>query len=89
MRKGSGIERELASRVDQKVLRLFKHVERMHEYCRVRKVLIAELSEGRVQGRQMSCWVDSVKVALGSRGMTVEVGRQFAKDKEWRALVHM
>ena len=33
--------------------------------------------------------MDGVKVALGSRGMTVEAARQSAKDrKEWRALVH-
>ena len=35
-------------------------------------------------------WMDGVKVALGNRGMTVEVVRQCAKDwKQWRALVHM
>ena len=31
-----------------------------------------------------------VKVAMGSRGVTVEAARQCAKDwREWRALVHM
>ena len=35
-------------------------------------------------------WMDSVKVALGNRGMMVEAARQCVKDrKEWRALVHM
>ena len=36
-------------------------------------------------------WMDSVKVALGNREMTVEAAeRQCANDrKEWRALVHM
>ena len=34
--------------------------------------------------------MDSMKVALGNRGMTVEALRQCAKDrKDWRALVHM
>ena len=34
--------------------------------------------------------MDSVKVALGGRSMTVEAARQSAKDKkEWKALVHM
>ena len=34
--------------------------------------------------------MDGVKVALGNRGMTVEAGRQCAKDrKEWRAKVYM
>ena len=31
-----------------------------------------------------------MKVALGNRGMTMEAGRQCAKDrKEWRALIQM
>ena len=51
---------------------------------------IAEVSGGRVRGRQRLSWTDGVKVALGNRGMTVEAARQRAKDrKEWRALVHM
>ena len=55
-----------------------------------RRVLIAEVSGGRVRGRPRLCWMDGVKVALGNRGMTVEAARQCAKDrKEWRALVHM
>ena len=86
----AGIERELASRADQRVLRWFGHVERMNEYRMARRVLISEGSEGRVQGRPRLGWMDGVKVVLGNRGMTVEVARQCAKDrKEWRALVHM
>ena len=32
VRRGTGIERELASRADQRVLRWFGHVERMDDY---------------------------------------------------------
>ena len=46
----AGIERELASRADQRVLRWFGHVERMDENCMARTVLIAEVSGGRVLG---------------------------------------
>ena len=54
------------------------------------RVLMAEVSGGRVQGRPRLGWMDGVKVALGNRGMTVEAARQWAKDrKAWRALVHM
>ena len=63
-RRRAGIERELASRADQRVLRWFGHVERM--------VLMAEASGGRVRGRPRLSWMDGVKVALGSGGMTVE-----------------
>ena len=55
-----------------------------------RRVLMAEVSEGRVRGRPKLGWMDGVKVALGNRGIIVEAARQCAKDrKEWRDLVHM
>ena len=48
-----------------------------------RMVLMAEVSGGRVRGRQRLGWM----VALGNRGMTVEAARQCSKDrKEWRSL---
>ena len=84
------IEMKLASRADQRVLRWFGHVERMDEYRMTRRVLMAEVSGGRVRGRPRLGWIDGVKVALGNIGMTVEAARQCAKErKEWRALVHM
>ena len=65
-------------------------MERMDEYRMDRRVLMAEVSGGRVKGRPRLGWMDDVKVALGNRGMTVEAARQCAKDrKEFRALVHM
>ena len=70
VRRRAGIESELASRADQRVLRWFGHVERMDE-CMARWVLIAEVSGGRVRGRQRLGWMDDVKVAFGNRGMTV------------------
>ena len=32
VRKSAGVERELAARADQRLLRLFGHVERINEY---------------------------------------------------------
>ena len=81
----AGIERELASRADQRVLRWFGHGERMDDYRMARRMLMAEVSGGPRLG-----WMDGVKVALGNRGMTVEAARQCVKDrKAWRYLVHM
>ena len=51
MRNRAGIEMELASRADQRVLRWLGHVERLDEYRMARKVLKAEVSGGRVQSR--------------------------------------
>ena len=47
----AGIERELASRADQRVLRWIMHMERMDENHMARGVLMAEVSRGRVLGR--------------------------------------
>ena len=44
----AGKERELASRADQRVLRWFGHVERMDDCHMDRRVLMAEVSWGRV-----------------------------------------
>ena len=82
MRRRAGIERELASRADQRVLRWFGHVETMDEYRMGRKVLMAEVSGGRVRGRPRLGLVDGVKVALGNRGMTVEAARNTEKSGE-------
>ena len=44
VRRRAGIERELASRADQRVLRRLGHVERMDEYRMARRVLMVEVS---------------------------------------------
>ena len=67
-RRRAGIGRELASRVDQRVLRWFGHVDRMDEGRLARRVMMAEVSGGRVQGRPRFGWMEGVKVALSNRG---------------------
>ena len=76
VRRRAVIERELASRADQRVLRWFWLVERMYEYRMARRVLTAEISGGRVRERPRLGWMDGVKVALGKRGMTMEAASQ-------------
>ena len=51
VRRRAGMERELASSADQRVLRWFGHVERLDEYRMARRVFMAEVSGGRVRGR--------------------------------------
>ena len=86
MRRRAGIEKELASRADQRVLRWFAHVERMDEYRMARRVLMAEVS-GPVGGRPRLGWMDGVKVAL--RQQRNDGGGCARGRKEWRALVHL
>ena len=64
----TGIERELASRADQRVLRWFGYLERMDQYRMARRVLMAEVSLGRVQGRPRLGWMNGVKVTVGNGG---------------------
>ena len=87
VRRRAGINMELASRADERVLRWFGHVERMDEYRMARGVF------GRSQWRtgtretevKLDGWCEGS--LMGNRGMTVEAGRQCAKDqKEWKAL---
>ena len=43
-----------------------------------RRVLMAEVSGGRVPGQLRLGWMDGVKVALGNRGMMVEAAQQLS-----------
>ena len=48
VRRRDGIEKELASTEDLRVLRWFGHVERKDEYRMARRVLMADVCGGRV-----------------------------------------
>ena len=75
----AGVERELASRADQRVLRWFEHVDRIDEYRMARRVLMAEESGVLIRMRPRLGLMDGAKVALGNRGMTVRAADNFRK----------
>ena len=52
VRRRARIERQLASRADERVLRWFGHVERMDEYRMARRVLMAEVSGDGYEGNR-------------------------------------
>ena len=52
------------------------------DYRMARRVLMAEVSWGRVLGRPRLGWMDGVKVALGNSLITAQAARQCAKDGE-------
>ena len=80
VRRRAGIQRELASRTDQRVLRWFGHVERMDEHHMARRVLTAEVSGGRERGRPRLGWMVGVKVSLSNRGIAVAAARKIGKS---------
>ena len=83
MDRRAGIERELPSRADQRVLIWFGHLERMDEYRMARRVLMADVRGGRVRFRPRLGWMDG----LGQLG---DDCGGCAKDREEsRALVHL
>ena len=43
-------------------------MERMDDYRMARRVLMAEVSGGRIRGKPRLGWMDGVKVSLGNRG---------------------
>ncbi len=72
------------------MLQWFGHVERMEEERLVKKITISDVRGVRPRGRPRMGWMDSVKRALGARGMSVEQGRVLVCDRnEWRAIVNV
>ncbi len=62
-------------------------MERMEEDYLVKKVTRSDVRG--VRGRPRMGWLDSVKRALGARGMSMEQGRVLVHDRnEWRAVVN-
>ncbi len=89
VRRRTGIVKELAERAEQGVLRWFGHVERMEEKHFVKKVTRSDVRGIRPRGRPRMRWLESVKRALGARGMSVEQGGVLVCDRnEWRAIVN-
>ena len=75
VRRSAGVKSELSSRVDLRASRFLGHLKRI-VYRTARKVLLVEVIGGWVRGRSRLGWMDDVKMALGSNGMTVEAVRK-------------
>ncbi len=57
--------------------------------CLVKKINGSDVRGVRPRGRPQMGWLNSVKRALGARGMSVEQGRVVVRDRnEWRAIVN-
>merc|ERR1711973_521573 len=87
VRRMTGVRKELAARVDRKVLRWFGHVERMDDDRLLKKVVSARVDGRGARGRPRFGWMDRVKKALGDR-MDVREARERARNRgEWRRTV--
>ncbi len=64
-------------------------MERMEEQRLVKKTTRSDVRGVRPRGRPQMGWMDSVKRALGAKGMSEEQGRMLVCDrKEWIAVVN-
>ncbi len=89
VRRRTGVVKELAERAEQGVLRWFGHVERMGEESLVKKTTGSDVRGVRKRERPRMGWLDSVKRALGARGMSVEQEKVLVHDRnKWRAIVN-
>ncbi len=90
MRRRMRVVKESAEREEQGVLQWSGHVERMEEECSVKKITRSDVRSVRARGRHCMGWLDSVKRALGVRGMSVKQERVGVHDRnEWRAIVNV
>ena len=64
VRNRDGMEINLSSIADQRVLRRFGHVERMAEFRMAKRVFMTDISGGLEGDRPRLDWMDGVKVAL-------------------------
>ncbi len=80
VRRRTGVVKELTERAQQGVLRWFGHVERIEEERLVKKVTRSDVRGVRPRGKPRMRWLDSVKRAVGARGISVEQGRMLVRD---------
>ena len=88
VRQRTGVEVELATRVDMNVLRWFGHVERMENERVLKRVMNGRVNGRGARGRPRLGWMDGVKRVLREKGMDLREARERARDRnDWRAVV--
>ena len=89
VRRRTQVERKLSSRVDQRVLGWFGHMERMEEKRMIKRAMNSDIEGTRLRGRPKLGWMDGVARALRERGMSVEQGRENARDRRvWKMVMN-
>ena len=74
--------------MDRRVLRWFRHVKRMDEWHRLRKVKAATVEGHLGKGRPTFGWLDEVKRVLTIRRVCLQEATQLARERSvWRELM--
>ena len=78
----------LDERIDEGILRWFRHVEKMNMDRITKRVYVGECSGSHSVGRPWKRWIDTVKECLRKRGLDVRQARRMFQDRsEWRGFV--
>ena len=89
VRERTGVRKELAARVDTKVLRWFGHVERMEDERLTKKAINSKVDGRNVRGRPRFGWINGAKKALNDRRLDVRKAKECARNRnEWRVIVN-
>ena len=75
-------------KVSKSNLRWYGHVNRMGEHRLAKQIFEAKMDGKRPRGRPRGRWIDGVKVALESRGLTEDKARHLTSNRNtWRKIV--
>ena len=89
IRREVGVMRDLASRVENYVLRWFGHIERMDGERKAKRIYGLVVEGGWGRGTPNRGWMDGVVSALRVRGLTLEQARAIVHDRlEWQELIN-
>merc|ERR1712105_304859 len=77
----------VGERMDQEVLRLFGHVEKMEVERLVRRVYDSDARGMRGKGRPRKCWIDGTKEVMRRKGLDIQEARVCVQVRnEWRSI---
>merc|ERR1712002_1298945 len=77
----------VSERMDQGVLRWFRHVEKMGNEILVKRVYDSEVRGARRRGRLRKSWMNSVNETLVRKGLNIQEARDSVQDRnEWRSI---
>ena len=77
----------MSQRIDQGVLRWFRHIERMGDDRMAKRVYASNVRGVRRRGRPRKCWMDGVKELLARKGLNIREAKVSVQDRnEWRSI---
>ena len=65
------MRKDLDEKIDESVLRLFGHVERMERDMIAKRLYVGECGGGHLGGRPRKRWINTVKEFLMKRGLDI------------------